>query len=154
MAAPDREGAASGAPTATANGYARYNRAYQLFAEQGLSLEQVNAETCIPLSTLKNWSSKDGWVEDKTTMQSSLQEVTRALLAAQVKLSEKARNGDQQAVFALLKMRREMRHQTDTNSVITEFCAALMAVLENNGEHDAASVVAVHMRSAAERVAG
>lgn len=142
------------AATDSANGFRRHNRAYQLFAEQGLSLEQVSVETGIPLSTLKNWSSRDGWVEDKNAMQSSSQEVTRALHAAQVKLSEKARNGDQQAVFALLKMRREMLHQTDANSVITEVFAALIAILENNGHSDAASVVAAHMQAVAEKVAG
>lgn len=140
--------------TETANGYERYNRACQMFVEQGLTLEKVAEETGVPISTLKNWSSKNGWVETKNSMQSSLLEVTRALLAAQIKLSEKARNGDQQAVFALLKMRREMRHQTDANTVITEVFTKLISVLENNGDSDAAALVAARMQEVAEAVAG
>ncbi|MBI5815898.1 MAG: hypothetical protein HZB29_09845 [Nitrospinae bacterium] len=142
------------AAEAAQSGYDRYTEAYTLYVQQGWSLESVSEKTGVPISTLKSWSAKDGWAQDQRDFKTLGQSITRDLIVSAKTFGDQAKRGDKQSVFALLKIMRELRHDADPNTIITEFATALVTMLENDGHAEAAQLVGAYLQRAAEKVTG
>lgn len=77
------------------------DRAKDLSVIQGLTLEQVSAETGVSLSQLKTWSSTEGWTDLRDEYRQSLEEIKLNTVRLRRKLVAKALESlDPQAVYA------------------------------------------------------
>jgi len=86
--------------------------AEEIYVYDGKTLEQVCEQTQIPMPTLKQWSSDDGWFQKKKEYRSAALAIKHDTIQLQRRLTEKALETlDPQAIYALSRLRAATRKE-------------------------------------------
>jgi len=128
------------------------SEAHRLYVFGGLSLKTIAERVGVTQKRVSGWAAKEGWKEEKASWLNAEQAVTIDLVGSLKALGEKAREGDIKAITTLLAAQKQLRHQEDPRRLVAEFAAALITLLENEGQSAVADLVAGYLERAAEKV--
>ena len=94
-------------------------RAEELYIIDGLTLEQVAAETGVSIASLKKWSSDDGWTERKKEYHNTLHEIRQNTVKLKKQMTEHALNTlDPQVIHAWKAIKLEEKKPGDRKADI------------------------------------
>ena len=95
-------------------------QAKDLYVLEGMTLEQVAAETEIPIATVESWSASEGWAGRKREYKASLADIKRKRVLLRKALIDKAlQTLDPQDVYAASRMEATSRGKTDDSRPTT-----------------------------------
>ena len=116
-------------------------RAEEMYIVDGLTFEQVAAETGVSVTQLKNWSGSDGWREKREEYRQTRKDLQSTLLSLRRKMAEKAKNDpDPQNIYAFIRLetmadRKEKKHEIvakiDKPSIFLENMEFIASVLKD-----------------------
>lgn len=80
-------------------------RAEDLYIVDGLTFDQVAAETGVSVNQLKNWSAADGWREKREEYRNTRKGIQSTMMTLRKNLAEKAKNDpDPQNIYAFIRL--------------------------------------------------
>lgn len=87
--------------------FADKDRVKKLYVEQGLTHEEVAAETGIGLATIRRWSTQYKWLEEKKKREEDRANFERTMRDLRLSMMQQAAESkDPQDVFAVIKLER------------------------------------------------
>mgnify|MGYP003393040711 CR=1 FL=1 len=112
-------------------------RARALFVEEGLTYDEVSAETDISESQLKKWGKEGGWVEAQKDFEKEYLEGSVNLRKLSIEMTRKAlESKHSQDVIAVTNLLRAMpsarkaRNQIDKAALFIDWCGGLIDFLK------------------------
>lgn len=116
-------------------------RGEEMYIVDGLTFEQVAAETGVSVTQLKNWSAADGWREKREEYRKTRKDLQSTLLTLRRNMAEKAKNDpDPQNIYAFIRLetladRKEKKHEVvakiDKPSIFLENIEFIASVLKD-----------------------
>lgn len=116
-------------------------RGEEMYIVDGLTFEQVAAETGVSVTQLKNWSAADGWREKREEYRRTRKDLQSTLLTLRKNMAERAKNDpDPQNIYAFIRLetladRKEKKHEVvakiDKPTIFLENIEFIASVLKD-----------------------